>query len=422
VRNDVPALPPLGHSPEPGVDPLLITTILRPSGATGVHTHIRQLWAHAEADGHETQLVTPFSRSRAMTTAAFAPKTALDLVSTSAAAWWYHRSHEVVLRRALRGQLSRLDRCIVYAQCPWSARAALAARTGPDQRVVVGVHFRTSLADEWVNKGKIHRDGRVFEALHSAERQVLPAVDGLVFVSRWGRDALLAWLPEAADVPSAVIPNFLTPSQAQPQPASTDLVTVGSLEPVKNHEYLLRVLAAARDRGRTYTLDVFGRGPLHDELTRLARSLGVADQVRLRGFVPDVRARLGGSRAYVHASWSESLPLAIVEALAARLPVVAGDSGGIREIVDDGVEGRIWPLDDPARAADVLIDLLEQGDAHGRASRAALARFERDFDAAVVAPRLLAFLRGEGPPLPMPTPAAPEARITEARAERMVEQ
>ncbi len=70
----------------------------------------------------------------------------------------------------------------------------------------------------------------------------------------------------------------------------------------------------------------------------------------------DVRDFLPGYRAYVHASYSESLPLAIIEAMAAGLPIVAGNTGGISELCDDGVEARFWPLDDPAQAAATLIE------------------------------------------------------------------
>jgi glycosyltransferase involved in cell wall biosynthesis len=80
----------------------------------------------------------------------------------------------------------------------------------------------------------------------------------------------------------------------------------------------------------------------------------VVHQVRLRGFRPDVRDFLPGYRAYVHASYSESSSLAIMEAMDAGLPVVAGDTGPISELCDDGVEARFWPLDDPARAASLL--------------------------------------------------------------------
>jgi len=91
------------------------------------------------------------------------------------------------------------------------------------------------------------------------------------------------------------------------------------------------------------------------------------------------------------------LPLAIIEAMAAGLPVVAAASGGVAELFDDGVEGRLWPLDDPDQAAAILIALMDDEEKRSLAGAAALARFRRDFDAEVTAPRLLSFVMDPDP-------------------------
>jgi hypothetical protein len=83
-----------------------------------------------------------------------------------------------------------------------------------------------------------------------------------------------------------------------------------------------------------------------------------------------------------------------MEAMSVGLPVVAGNIGPISELCDDGVEARFWPLDDPAQAAATVIDLLDSEPALQKAACAARARFHRDFDADLIAPRLLDFLMG----------------------------
>jgi glycosyltransferase involved in cell wall biosynthesis len=375
--------------------PLVIATILREEGITGVHTHVRQLRQYLEECGTPTTLVTPFSWGRALIYPVFGARRALERCSRPAGVVWYRYWHEVFLCNALRRCLAETGDCVVYAQGPLDARAALRARRGPHQRVVMAVHLRISQADEWADKKEIKRDGTVFRAIRQVERGVIPQVDGLVYVSRWARDALLGWLPEAAVVPSAVIGNFVAPLPAEPnQESPGDLVTTGNLDLVKNHRFLLAVLAEAKRAGRSLTLDVFGEGPCRRDLLRLAHSLGLEEQVRFRGFRPDVRDFLPGHRAYVHASYSESSSLAIIEAMAAGLPIVAGSTGPISELCDDGVEARFWPLDDPAQAAAILIDLLDCEPTRLKAARAALERFRRDFDADVVGPELLSFLLG----------------------------
>ena len=134
------------------------------------------------------------------------------------------------------------------------------------------------------------------------------------------------------------------------------------------------------------------------ELLQLARSLGLESQVRFRGFRTDVREFLPRYRAYVHAASAESaaFPLAIIEAMAAGLPVRGGGRRGISELCHDGVETRFWSLDDPVEAAATLIGLLDDEPGRLKAAVAASERFRREFDADVVGPRLWSFLRGQG--------------------------
>jgi glycosyltransferase involved in cell wall biosynthesis len=391
----------LSHSPDSPIPdesslPLVIATILRGDGITGVDTHIRQVRRYLEECGQVSTLVTPFSWGRLLTYPVFGLRSlVLQRISRPVGVAWYLYWHEVFLRNALRQQLAHAGNCVVYTQDPLAARAALRTRRGPHQRVVMAVHLRISMADEWADKNEISHGGSVFRAIRQVERTVIPQLDGLVYVSRWARNALLSWLPEAAPVPYAVIGNFVAPWPAKPdQEPRGDLVTVGNLDLVKNHRFLLDVLAEAKRAGRSFSLDIFGDGPWRKDLSRQASSLGLEEQVRFRGFRTDVRDFLPGYRAYVHASYSESSSLAIMEAMAAGLPIVAADTGPISELCDEGVEARFWPLDDPARAAAILIDLLYNEPARLKAARAARERFRRDYDAAVVGPELRSFLLG----------------------------
>jgi len=376
--------------------PLVISSMLRPKGVTGVQTHVQQLLRYLASDAAspEATLVTPFSWGRPLYTPAYALRRAVDPASAAAGVLWYRHWHEVFLRAALRRELAGRGDCVIYAQDPPAARAALAARRHRGQQVVMAVHFRTSQADEWADKGALPRDGRAFRRIRQLERAVIPRVDRIVYVSRWAQEALTSWLPAAATVPSAVIGNFTAPRDAPGAEPHGDLVTVGNLEPVKNHRYLLHVLAAAKQAGQELTLDIFGEGPVHASLEWLAATLGVSQQVRLRGFRPDVRDYLPGYRAYVHASYSESSSLAIMEAMDAGLPVVAAAIGPLGELFDDGVEGRYWPLDDPRQAAAILTGLVDDEQARLKAARAARDRFARDYDATVMGPRLTSFLLG----------------------------
>jgi glycosyltransferase involved in cell wall biosynthesis len=382
-----------GPVPESEPVPLIIATMLRPEGSTGVQTHTRQLRRYLAEHGTSVETVTPFSWSRTLAVPVFGFRFALGLWSRSIGVVWYRRWHSVFLTRALRRSLARVGDCVVYAQDPLAARSALRARRGRNQRVALAVHFRTSQADEWADKRVIERDGRVHRAIRQLERDVIPQVDGMVFVSEWARAALLSWMPEASTVPYAVIGNFVASRKApRDQQPLADLVSVGHLEPVKNHRYLLRILAEANHAGREVSLDIYGDGPLRRELIKLTRSLGLSGLVRFRGFRTDLEDFLPRYRAYAHTSYSESSSLAIIEAMSAGLPILAAAIGPIAELCDDRVEARFWPLDDPAAAANILLEMLDSDAARLAAGTAATRRFQRDFDAAIIAPRLRSFL------------------------------
>ena len=382
--------------------PLVIATVFRAEGSTGVHTHVHQLRQYLSLAGTAVTLLTPFSWRRSVTYPLFAPRLVLRYVSKPASVRWYRHWHEALLHKTLRQHLAKLDDCVVYAQGPLEAHAALRARRGTNQRVVMAVHFRTSQADEHAEPGReLKRDGKTFRAIRQLERDVIPHVDGIVYVSRWAEQALVSWLPEAQAVPSAVIGNFVTPwEHDQGHETIADLVSTGKLELRKNHGFILDVLAEAKRAGRTYTLDIFGDGPLRADLEHKTRALGLEGQVNFRGIRNDVRDFLPGYRAYVHAASAETSSLAIMEAMAAGLPVIAGGIGPIPELCDDGVEGRFWPLDDRIRASQILIGLLDSEPERLMAAKAASERFSRDFDANVVAPRLVAFLAGSSAAAP----------------------
>ena len=388
-----------GRLPEGSSLPLIITTILPEEGRTGVHTHMRQLRSYLQECGVGNTLLTPYTWSRFLAYPVFAPRRLLEPFSGAASVAWYRHWHGILLASALRRHLAAIGDCVVYAQGPVDAGAALRVRKSAGQRVVMAVHFSVSDTETWAasmrEKGPIRRDGKVFRAIRKFESEVIPQLDGIVYVSEWARDALIGWLPEAKVVPSTVIGNFVAPFAAAPrQKPLADLVTVGNLDRVKNHRFLLEVLAEAKRVGRSFTLDVFGDGALRKDLLQHSHQLGVEQQVRFRGFRPDVRRFLPCYRAYVHASHTETFCLAIVEAMAAGLPIVTGAVGAIPELCDDGVEARFWPLDDAAGAARTLIDFLDCESAVLATAAAASRRFHRYFDASVIAPRLWAFLQG----------------------------
>ena len=267
--------------------------MLRPDGATGVQTHVREVMAYFAARGNAPRLVTPLSWGGPLSVPVFAPRLLIDRVSGAASVVWYRFWHFRFLRRALRRQLRTGDDAIIYAQCPLAARAALEARRDRRQRVVIAIHFEGSQADEWVDAGKIQRGGAVYRGIRRTERRIVPTVDRILYVSAASKFELERRIEAAIAVPAAVIPNFISdragPRRLSGSDVEADLVNVGGLLLIKNHRFLLEVLAHTNRLGRHYTLDIVGDGPLAHSLASQARSLGVQDQVRFLGRRDDVQ-------------------------------------------------------------------------------------------------------------------------------------
>ena len=113
---------------------------------------------------------------------------------------------------------------------------------------------------------------------------------------------------------------------------------IARLTEQKGHRVLLDALAQMPDLSQAH-LVIVGDGPLRDELQRQAAGLGLADRVRFLGARRDLGNILAAIDVFVMPSFWEGLPLAMVLAMGAGLPVVATRVAGIPEVVQDGVNG-----------------------------------------------------------------------------------
>lgn len=374
--------------------PVVIASLLREQGDTGVQTHVLAVRDWLARNGRPVRLVTPFSAPRWQVYPVFGLRRLIDPLHRPASVWWYRHWHAAFLQRALRRHLADGDACVVYAQCPLSARAALRARASAQQKVVMVVHFNLSQAQEWGDKGAIRPQGAYFRAMQAFEAATLPQVDALVYVSDFMRGELERRIPAVADVPSCVIANFVDdpgePVRTGPQ---ADLITVGTLEYRKNQRYALEVIHAAKQQGRRLTLTVVGDGPDRGMLERRATQLGIAGQVRFAGFVAHAAALMPTHRACLHVAHMENLPLTLIEALSRGLPVFAPAVGGMPEVFDDGCEGRVIPLDDAGAAARIIIGCLDSSPWMIMAGAAARERFMSRFDTRNGAARVAEYLQ-----------------------------
>ena len=209
---------------------IIVATLARPYGATGLQSHFNTFLTYLRAQGVLTRLVTPFSFPGLVPKLVFAVRRVVGRINPSISVWWYETWHAYFLKLALRRALGTSGAAVVYAQCPLSARAALQARSSTTQRVVLVVHFNGSQADEWAVQAGLPRDGRIYREIKQRERDIIPAVDGIVYVSEFVKGRIRRRCPEAARVPSAVIPNFVSTPEPEITSVRNDLISIGTLE------------------------------------------------------------------------------------------------------------------------------------------------------------------------------------------------
>ncbi|MEZ4388704.1 MAG: glycosyltransferase [Candidatus Krumholzibacteriia bacterium] len=155
------------------------------------------------------------------------------------------------------------------------------------------------------------------------------------------------------------------------------LVSAGRLAPGKGLEDLLMALAPLRDR--PWRLVLPGAGPLAAVLAELSGRLGLADRVVLPGFRDDVRRLLAAADLAVLPTYREGLSIALLEALAAGLPVVTTTIGSNLEVTRDGWAASLVPPGRPAALRSALVGLLDDRERRAELSRRAVAVFAKEY-------------------------------------------
>ena len=148
--------------------------------------------------------------------------------------------------------------------------------------------------------------------------------------------------------------------------------TVGRLDPVKDQATLVRAFASVATARPEAVLVIVGDGPSRRALDALVTDLGLAGRVRMLGERADVPRLLGGFDVFALPSIGEGISNTVLEAMATGLPVVATRVGGNPELVDDGVNGRLVPPENPPALAEALDTYLADAlvrALHGKASR-----------------------------------------------------
>ncbi|MCB1332749.1 MAG: glycosyltransferase family 4 protein [Roseivivax sp.] len=270
------------------------------------------------------------------------------------------------LRRAIR--LGRIE--LVHAHETAPAIVARLATLGLDVPVVLTFH---GSAPE--REASVARTARL-----CADLTLSPSRDGIERLVAHGLPRTRA---QATGLGIAPMPAVDPAEAAALRAALLDgregplILSLSRIDRQKGIDVMVDVAARVTARAPGATFVVAGKGPMEHKVAGWAEAAGVTDAMRFVGPTDQVPLYLAAADLFLLTSRWENLPISIVEAFRAGLPVVATDCGGVRELVDDSV-GALVPVEDPATSAAALLRLIDDSEARARAGANALARSTED--------------------------------------------
>jgi len=283
----------------------------------------------------------------------------------------------------------------------------------------VHAHFALKAAAAGVAAARLNGQGFSFTA-HGSATVHAPArfnlamkvreADFVIAVSRYNREVLLDLCPDygpdriEVNRTGILLSQFPFRNRPPREEAPIRILCVATLYPVKNHAGLLRACGVLAGMGVDFRLDLVGGDPLEMEqgLRTLAREEGISDRVIFHGMVDHTRILeyYDDADIFILASRVEGIPVALMEAMARGVPVVAPRITGVPELVLDGVTGLLVDPEDQEGIAAALERLASDGELRRQLAWKARRHVEVEFDMERNANRLahifLDRLGGEG--------------------------
>jgi glycosyltransferase involved in cell wall biosynthesis len=198
-------------------------------------------------------------------------------------------------------------------------------------------------------------------------REILSSASAIIAVSDFAANRLRERFPENAErvrrIYNGIDCTQFEPAQFEPPPL---ILSIGRLISKKGFDVLIDACSLLRQRGHRFRCEIIGEGPLFEELEAGIHHQDLRETVRLVGpqTQSEIAARLNKATVFALPcridpdGAMDNLPTVIMEAMAAALPVVSTDIGGISEMVRHGETGMLVPQNGPAATADALRQLI----------------------------------------------------------------
>jgi len=250
----------------------------------------------------------------------------------------------------------------------------LVGRWLPGTRVIVSKHYTYEMLES--------------VSLKVADRIMTNRADAVTAVSRHVETDLLRHgarpdqvrvIPNGIDLADFDRRSLQTSETVRRRPDELLIGCVGSLHARKGHQYVVRAMPEVLARFPAARLVLWGDGSERSNLEQLSQALGVRDCVDFVGFSGNVPAGLRQIDLFIQPSLQEAFGIVILEAMAVAKPVIGTRIGGIPEVIEEGLTGKIVPPRDPEAVAKAICELFEDKQRRTAMGCAGRTRVEREF-------------------------------------------
>lgn len=187
---------------------------------------------------------------------------------------------------------------------------------------------------------------------------IMPIADGCVFQTKDAK----AWFPKKLQKKSRIIMNAVdhTFFEQKRSEGGTSIVSLGRLTRQKNQKMLIRAFSKVAANHPDITLNIYGIGPLNEDLQKLIADNSMQSRISLKGLTSNSQSVLANAALFILSSDYEGMPNALMEALAVGVPCISTDCpcGGPRMLITDKENGLLIPVGDEVALANAIDFML----------------------------------------------------------------
>ena len=182
-----------------------------------------------------------------------------------------------------------------------------------------------------------------------------PLADKIVFQTEYAKSCFTKHIRENG----VIIYNPIAVMSKASDEKAKKIVNVGRLDVQKNQRLLIRAFARISEKYPDYILQIYGEGKLREELQQLIEELGLTEKVFLMGNILDIHEKIRDAEMFVLSSDYEGFSNALLEALLMGIPCISTTCAGSTEIINDGENGLLVPINDIYALTEAMMKLIE---------------------------------------------------------------